>query len=110
MQRWFSEKFRNERPVKVSGYRNMLERTHAVGYIKTCEAIRDADLTEIAKQIKIPALCVVGSEDKSTSPEEVKSLADLIDGSVFKIIEGSGHIPCVDNHEELSNLIIDFIK
>ena len=31
MQRWFSEKFRDERPVQVSGYRNMLERTPVLG-------------------------------------------------------------------------------
>jgi 3-oxoadipate enol-lactonase len=110
MQRWFSEKFRNENAIKVSGYRNMLERTPALGYIKTCEAIRDADLTAIAKQIKIPALCVVGSEDKSTLPEEVKNLADLIEGAKFEVIEGSGHMPCIDNPEALSKLIIKFIK
>ncbi|MDX2047245.1 MAG: 3-oxoadipate enol-lactonase [Chitinophagaceae bacterium] len=110
MHRWFSKKFRNENEIKVSGYKNMLERTPAAGYIKTCEAIRDADLTEIAKQIKIPSLCIVGSEDKSTLPEEVKNLADLIEGSKFEVIQGSGHIPCVDNPEALSKLIIDFIK
>jgi 3-oxoadipate enol-lactonase len=110
MQRWFSETFRKNEAVKVLGYKNMLERTPVPGYIKTCEAIRDADLTEITRQIKIPALCVVGSEDKSTLPEEVKNLADLIEGSVFKIIQGSGHIPCVDNPQALSKLIIDFIK
>lgn len=110
MQRWFSEKFRTEKSVNVSGYKNMLERTPVSGYIKTCEAIRDADLTEIAKQIKSPTLCIVGSEDKSTTPDEVKNLADLIEGSVFKIMKGSGHIPCVDNPEALCKLIIDFIK
>ena len=110
MQRWFSEMFRKEQPVKVSGYRTMLERTPVEGYIKTCEAIRDGDLTGIANGIKIPTLCIVGSEDKSTLPEEVKNLADLIEGSGFKIIEGSGHIPCVDNAAFLSKLIIDFIK
>lgn len=110
MQKWFSEKFRNEKEIKVSGYKNMLERTPATGYIQTCEAIRDADLTAIAKQIKIPALCVAGSEDKSILPEEVKNLADLIEGSRYEVIEGSGHIPCVDNPAALSKLIIDFIK
>jgi 3-oxoadipate enol-lactonase len=110
MQRWFSGKFRKEEAIKVAGYKNMLERTPALGYIKTCEAIRDADLTEIAKQIKIPTLCVAGSEDKSTTPEEVKNLADLIEGARYEVIEGSGHIPCVDNPAALSNLIIDFIK
>lgn len=110
MQRWFSEKFRKEEAIKVAGYKNMLERTPASGYIKTCEAIRDADLTEIARQIKAPTLCVAGSEDKSTTPEEVKSLADLIEGARYEVIEGSGHIPCVDNPAALSNLIIDFVK
>jgi 3-oxoadipate enol-lactonase len=110
MQRWFSEAFRKNEAIKVIGYKNMLERTPAPGYIKTCEAIRDADLTDIAKSIKTDTLCVAGAEDKSTTPDEVRSLADLIEGSKFRIIEGSGHIPCVDNPEILSNLIIDFIK
>lgn len=110
MQRWFSEKFIKEEAVKVSGYKNMLERTLPLGYVKTCEAIRDADLTAIAKQIKIPTLCIVGYEDKSTTPEEVKNLADIIEGARFEIIEGSGHIPCVDNPAVLCKLIIEFIK
>ena len=110
MQRWFSEKFRKDEAIKVSGYKIMLERTSPAGYIKTCEAIRDADLTEIAKQIKIPTLCIVGSEDKSTTPGEVKNLADLIEGAKYEEIEGSGHIPCVDNPEALGKLIIEFIK
>jgi 3-oxoadipate enol-lactonase len=110
MQRWFSESFHEAHPEKVKGYKNMLERTPANGYIQTVVAIRDGDLTDTAKRIKIPTLCIVGSEDKSTSPEEVKNLSDLIAGSRFEIIHGSGHIPCVDNPELLSKLIIDFIK
>ena len=110
MQRWFSESFRTNQSDRVAGYKNMLERTPTLGYIQTCEAIRDSDLTSIAKQIKIPALCIVGSEDKSTTPGEVKDLADLIEGSGYEVIQGSGHIPCVDNPRALSNIIIDFIK
>jgi 3-oxoadipate enol-lactonase len=109
MGRWFSEKFRNEHATRVKGYRNMLERTPTTGYIKACEAIRDADLTDIAKEIAIPTLCVVGSEDKSTTVEEVKSLAKLIKGSKFEVIDGSGHIPCVDNPQILVELIRDFV-
>jgi len=110
MQRWFSEKFRSESALQAAGYKNMLERTPPLGYIKTCEAIRDADLTEIAEAIRIPSLCIAGSEDKSTPPGEVKNLADLIKGCRFEVIDGSGHIPCVDNPKILSNLIIDFLK
>ncbi|QHT65487.1 3-oxoadipate enol-lactonase [Rhodocytophaga rosea] len=108
MQRWFSENFRKQQPIKVAGYKNMLERTPVLGYIKTCEAIRDADLTEIASRIQIPTLCVVGSEDKSTTVNEVRNLSELIAGSRFEIIEGSGHIPCVDNPQVLAELILNF--
>lgn len=110
MERWFSEAFRKNESIKVAGYKNMLERTPVIGYIKTCEAIRDADLTATTRQIKVPVLCVVGSEDKATTPREVKDLADLIEGSGFEVINGSGHIPCVDNPGVLGKLIIDFIK
>ena len=110
MQRWFAAEFHKTQSVKVAGYQNMLERTPVRGYIQTCEAILDADLAAVAQQIKIPTLCIAGSEDKSTTPEEVKNLADLIERAKFEVIEGSGHIPCVDNPVALSKLIIDFIK
>lgn len=110
MKRWFPPAFHAEHAVVAQGCKNMLERCDVKGYVQTCEGIRDADTTEIVKQIKKPVLCIVGSEDKSTPVEEVKALADLIEGSFFKIMPGSGHIPCVDNPTGLSKLIIDFIK
>ena len=110
LQRWFSEKFKTEQAEKYEGYKNMLERSPVLGYIKACEAIRDADLTEIARKIRISSMCAVGSEDKSTPPGDVKDLADLIEGAGYKVIEGSGHIPCVDNPDVLSKMIIDFLK
>lgn len=110
MKRWFASSFHQSSPAVVQGCKNMVERCNPLGYVQTCEGIRDADTTEIVKSIWQQTLCIVGSEDKSTTPEEVEALADLIEGSRFEIIEGSGHIPCVDNPEILSNLIIDFIK
>jgi 3-oxoadipate enol-lactonase len=110
MQRWFSEDFRNSEPYRVAGYRNMLERTPLIGYVRACEAIRDADLTDMAKQLKVATLCVVGAEDMSTPPEEVKNLSDLIAGSRYEVIDRSAHIPCVDNPAILNKLILDFIS
>lgn len=109
MKRWFAPSFHQNYPEKVTGYRNMLERSNVQGYIQTCEAIRDADLTENAKHIRRKTLCIVGSEDLSTTVEEVKTLSDLIPGATFKVIEDSGHLPCVDNPAKLSNLIVEFI-
>ena len=109
MSRWFSESFRSAFPEQVQGYRNMLLRTPVPGYIATCEAIRDGDLTTQASSIRIPTICIVGSEDQSTPVEEVRSLASLIPGSQFEIIENAGHIPCVDSPGALVKLIKEFV-
>jgi 3-oxoadipate enol-lactonase len=110
MQKWFFENFRNSNTDRVKGYKNMLERSPALGYIQTCEAIRDANLQPIAEKIKIATLCIVGSEDGSTPPGDVKELADIIEGSVYIVLQGSGHIPGIDNPQALTKLIIDFCK
>jgi 3-oxoadipate enol-lactonase len=52
----------------------------------------------------------VGAEDGSTLPGHVKLLADIIEGARYEVIENSGHIPCVDNPEVLSKLLVDFIN
>lgn len=110
MEKWFTPAFHNERGAELAGYRNMLLRQSVDGYAAACVAIRDADFTEAAKSIAVPALCVVGDQDGSTSPELVRSLADLVPGAGYEVISGAGHIPCVEQPEILTSLIRDFIQ
>jgi len=110
MKRWFSRSFHERHPEKVEGYRSMVERCPLEGYVQACESIRDADTADAARKIKAPVLCIVGSEDPSTTPAEAKSLAGLIPGAECEIIQGSAHMPCIDNPDLFTDLIIDFIK
>jgi 3-oxoadipate enol-lactonase len=105
MQRWFTPGFRETRPDDLAGWRNMLVRTPVPGYIGTCAAIRDADLTADARRIAVPTLCVAGDQDGSTPPDLVRSTASLIPGAGFARIDGSGHIPCVEKPAVLKSLI-----
>lgn len=108
--RWFSENYKFHFPDEIRGTKNLLERCPLQGYIDTCAAIRDADLSQAASAIDIPTLCLAGDEDKATTPEDVKKLADRIKTSSYSIIEESGHLPCLDNPEKMANLIIHFIE
>jgi 3-oxoadipate enol-lactonase len=110
MKRWFSPSFHEKYPERIAGYKNMVERCDVEGYVQACEAIRDEDITGISKGLKIPTLCMVGSEDLSVSPGEVKNLSQLIKDSKFEIINGSHHMACIDNKEIFTKLIVDFIK
>jgi len=109
MKRWFSPSFHEKYPERVAGYKNMVERCDVEGYIQTCEAIRDEDITDISKSLKIPTLCIVGSEDQSVPPEGVKTLSQSIKDSKFEIINGSHHMTCIDNKEIFIKLITDFM-
>ncbi len=108
MEKWFPESFRNTQVSELIGYQTMLERCCPKGYIHCCEAIRDADLTENVQKIQAETLCIVGTEDLSTTPELVKSLVALMPHASLEEIEGSGHIPCVDAPEKLLSLIYTF--
>jgi 3-oxoadipate enol-lactonase len=110
LERWFPPTYRELHKGELALWRNMLVRQPVSGYSGTCAALRDADLTESARAIEVPTLVVGGSADGSTPPELVKSLADLIPGARFAVIDGAGHLPMVDAPEELVRLIQAFFE
>jgi 3-oxoadipate enol-lactonase len=110
MQRWFSPSFRQDEKAALAVYANMLTRQPVSGYSGTCAAHRDTDNTELVKALQCPVMLIVGSNDGSTPPDLVRSTHDLIPGSTFVVLDGPGHIPCVEAPEETARLIRDFAQ
>ena len=96
LARWFSPAFKEKSPAAYQGYYNMLTRMPVEGYTGTCEAIRDADLTEAARTIEAHTLVLCGSEDISTPPDLVRGLAELMPDAEFQVIPGAGHSTCIE--------------
>jgi 3-oxoadipate enol-lactonase / 4-carboxymuconolactone decarboxylase len=96
MKVWFSESFHQTRPNELQGYKTMLERSNTEGYLRACMAIRDNDLREDILKIKTPTLCFAGSVDGSTPPDLIKAMVDKIPNAEYILIDGVGHIPCVE--------------
>ncbi len=109
MKVWFSDDFHQNRNNELIGYQNMLANTPLVGYLTACAAIRDNDLTAEIATIQTPTLCFAGSKDGSTPPELVKAMADKIPDSKYILIDGVGHIPCVEAPHIMSKHIIEFV-
>jgi len=110
LERWFSTEFRRTRSADLAGYRNMLVRTPVEGYIGTCAALRDADLTAASRSLTQPTLCLAGEEDRATPPEMVESLSTLIPNASFRTIPHAGHLPCVEEPRILAGRIEPFIR
>jgi 3-oxoadipate enol-lactonase len=106
---WFTPAFHAGHAAEVAGYRNMLVRQPVAGYVATCVALRDADLTALAPRIGAPTLCVVGETDPTTTPAMVAACAKLIPGARFELIRNAGHIPSVEQPAVLAEIIRAFL-
>lgn len=109
MERWFSQAFRNEHPDEIEGYRNMVVRQPQAGYLGTCAAIRDCDLTEIASTLPVPAACIVGEHDVATTPALVGELAKLLPEANYDVIKNSAHMPCIEQPVVMADLVKAFV-
>lgn len=110
LERWFSITFRKARAGDLAGYRNMLVRTPVEGYVGTCAALRDADLTSEVRGLAQPALCLVGEQDGATPPDLVRSLSALVPRAGFEIVPSAGHLPCIEQPDILAARVEAFAR
>ncbi len=110
MDRWFSPGFREREPHQVKGYRSMVARTPITGYLGTCVAIREADYSDTTPLLRMPVLCTVGVDDRSTPPDMVRTMASQIPNARFELIQQCGHLPSVEQPDMLANHISRFLK
>lgn len=109
LERWFSPGYRAANPERMAGWRAMLTRTPAAGYAATCRAIRDADLTDAARGIAVPALCLAGGEDGATPPALVEELAGFIPGARYLCLDELGHLPGIEAPGTVAQEIRDML-
>ncbi len=108
MERWFSANFR-ARP-DMAAWRNMLIRTPAEGYVGCSQAIMATDYRQATATLSLPTLAIAGSEDGATPPDLMRETAALVPGSRFHLIEGVGHLPCVESPGEYAAILKLFIE
>ncbi|WP_422374092.1 3-oxoadipate enol-lactonase [Roseibium sp.] len=108
LERWFAERFRQS-PESL-GWRHMLTRTPAEGYIGCCEAIAAADLTASTSELELPVLGIGGSDDLASPSDLVRATTDLVGGSRFVEIEKAGHLPCVEQPDVFAGHLVPFLK
>jgi len=108
LQRWFAQDF--HRTDAFHAWRNMLVRQPAEGYIGCSHAIAGTDFMTPTSGLRLPTLGIAGSEDGSTPPDLVRETVDLIPGSQFRLIRGTGHLPCVEAPEAYARILTEFIE
>ncbi|GAB3224647.1 bifunctional 3-oxoadipate enol-lactonase/4-carboxymuconolactone decarboxylase PcaDC [Spirosoma arcticum] len=109
LERWFPAPFQRAYPTELAGYQRMIEQTSTEGYVRACAAIRDENLSDQIASIQVPTLCIGGTDDLATPPDLVRAMANAIPNARYELIDGAGHIPCVQMPDIVTGLILDFV-
>jgi len=110
MERWFSKELLENRPDELAKWTAMLTRTPLEGYVGCCQAIAETDLRDSTAKLSLPTMALAGAEDGATPPDLVRETAELVKGSSFHVIRGTGHLPCVEKPLETASLITRFME
>lgn len=108
MDRWFAPAFRDS-PAALP-WLTLLQRGDDAGYIATCRVLAAADLSARSPAIACPTLLLGGTADQSTPAALVQATAAAIPGATVHILQGSGHIPAIDNPDATATLLADFMN
>ena len=110
MERWFTADFRQRCSDEVRGYANMILRASVDGYLGTCYALRDADLSQAAAAIQKPTLVLCGEQDIATPPDMARELARVIPNARLSLIPKAAHISCVEQPEAMAEEMMQFFR
>ncbi len=73
---------------------------------RACDAF---DIRGRLGEIGVPALVVVGDDDRLTPLKYSEFLATNVRGAVLKIIHGAGHVAMLEKPNEMNNVIASFV-
>jgi len=112
----FSEEFIKNQPDVIKLVRQRIVCDPGVGYARTIKGAfaeywqtPSNEVEENLSKIKAPTLIIVGEVDKLTPVSSQKALHRAIPGSRLEIIQGSGHVPSVEQPELWNKLVLEFL-
>lgn len=94
----------------VQSFKREMERLSPDLYLADYQACENFDRMSDIQKIKVPALIIVGDEDKMTPVKYAQYLNNQIANSRLRIIQDAGHMVMLEKPEEVSEAIIDFLN
>jgi 3-oxoadipate enol-lactonase len=102
--RWFTQRFRDERPETVRRYRRMLVETPPESYARSCDAIRDTDLRRELAGIAAPTTLILDVHDPARTEESTRALAGIARGRVVEL--DAAHLANVEQPDAFSKAVL----
>jgi pimeloyl-ACP methyl ester carboxylesterase len=106
----FSRRFLEVIPEKVDMFQRLLASSDAEGYAQTALALADASAADVVRQVRVPCLCVTGTEDRYAPPAAVREFADSISGAEYHELADCAHMPFFEDPKSFGEVVRDFLS
>jgi 3-oxoadipate enol-lactonase len=110
IERWLSAPFRAAHPHAVVEIEQMILSTSMAGFEGCAEALKKLNYLGRLAEISIPTLFVVGSNDMGAPPDVMRAMAGQVKNAQFVVVEGSAHLPNVDNPSGFHEAVRSFLN
>lgn len=98
-------------PALVAEVRQMTERTPVAGIVGALQAMRDRpDSTALLTGVTVPALVLVGEEDRLTPPDVAREMARALPSAELEVVVGAGHVPPMEQPAVVTARLARFLE
>jgi 3-oxoadipate enol-lactonase len=109
-QRWFAPGFVDRQPNVVGRLLSSLAAVDRQSYAAACDALANYDVRDRLQDVTVPLLLMPGSEDQVVSVEQATETADNVPGAKVHVLEGSRHLPPVEQPDDVAAVLLDFFR
>jgi 3-oxoadipate enol-lactonase len=110
LERWLSAGFRVAHPDLVARLEAMSRATLLDGYIGCASVLWQLDYLGRLGELRVPTLYVVGSRDSAAPVAVMDDMARRTPAARLAVIDGSAHLPNLDNSAAFNAAIAPFLK
>jgi 3-oxoadipate enol-lactonase len=110
VSRWFTAPTLAAKPDYLATVAAMVRATPVDGFISCAEAIKNAGLRERIREIRLPSLFIVGTQDAALPVPIAREMQNDVPNARLVEIAGAGHLSNLERPEAFNTALLAFLR
>jgi 3-oxoadipate enol-lactonase len=91
-------------------FQRLLAQSDPEGYAQTALALADASADDVAARVRVPCLCMTGTEDRYAPAAAARAFADSVSRTIYRELANCGHMPFFEAPDAFNNIVAGFLS
>jgi 3-oxoadipate enol-lactonase len=110
LERWFTEPYRKGGAPVIASIAQGIRSTPVAGFVGCCHAIPKINVSARLKDVKCPALVIVGEQDPGTPVSMAREIHENLPGSELEIIPSAAHLSNLEQPTAFNKALANFLE